>query len=72
MNKKLSVRQGYQVQVPSEDGIILVDSEKFYSHERKFFVGEDGIRHGHEEFSKMIIPKEVFIEAYKRYIEGGE
>lgn len=70
MNRKVTTRQGYQVQVPSEDGIILVDSEKFYSHERKFFVEEDGIRYGHEEFNKMILPKEVFITAYKKYIKG--
>lgn len=61
--------KGYEVQVQSDDCVYLVNSETYYKHDRKYFVGEDGIRHGHEEFSKMILPKEVFIEAYNTYIK---
>ena len=61
--------RGYDVQIQSDECVYLVNSETYYKYDRKYFVGEDGIRYGHEAFSKMILPKEVFIEAYNTYIK---
>ncbi len=59
----------YKIQVQTNEGIYLVGQKTYHKHKHNYFVGEDGIRFGHEAFSKMIIPKEVFIEAYNKYIK---
>lgn len=58
---KLRIPFGQKVSYKAnEDGIVKI-SETF---------DQDGeLLYGSNE---MIIPKEVFVEAYKRYIEGGE
>lgn len=58
---KLRIPSGQKVSYKAnEDGIVKI-SETF---------DQDGESlYGSNE---MIIPKEVFVEAYKRYIEGGE
>ena len=57
-----------RVEVPTNEGIILVSREQYNRYPHDYFVGEDGIRFGHKDFSKMIIPKEVFIEAVNKWI----
>lgn len=56
------------IKVQSNEGTRYVPDDVYYKHEHKYFVGEDGIRYGHDDFSKMIIPKEIFIEAFEKYI----
>lgn len=58
----------YRVEIQTNEGITLVDSEIYHRYKHNYFVGEDGIRYGHDDFSKMIIPKEIFIEAFEKYI----
>lgn len=61
-----------RVQVPTNEGISLVDYDVYYRYKHEYFVGEDGIRFGHKDFSKMIIPKEILIEAINKYMGVGE
>lgn len=59
-----------RVQVPTNEGISLVDYDVYHRYNHEYFVGEDGIRFGHKDFSKMIIPKEILVEAINKYINN--
>ncbi len=59
---------GYKIQVPTNEGIVLVNNEQYNRYPHDYFVGEDGIRFGHQDFSKMIIPRDILVEAIHKYM----
>lgn len=46
--------------------VTCTDEEKCV--DRNYFCDDEGIKYGNECFSNVVIPKEIFVEAFNRYI----
>lgn len=50
------------------DGVNYIDPQT--ANNMRFFVDTDGIKFGDENLNRVIIPKEVFIEAVNKFCPG--